>query len=549
MEIKGDQVTARECQAMQNQLNNELDEQRKSRRSWNKEAAKEKAIDLYLKGIAEKILTKGGDVQCAEKSDPDEVLALYIAATDDAVSAVLFKTNTNIEQPIYYVSKTLNPAEWNYTKIEQLALVWATQKLRTYFLTHYVRVPCKAPLEAILKSTGKVGRIAKWNTHLDQFNIIHEIQYSQKSQVLADFLADLPLDNDEEVQGVPETEDGKDPVDILEPTNQRQWEVFVDGSRNREGAGIGMVITTPTGERIVHALRLEFKGHSNNIVEYEVVVHALRLIIEMGLTEVRLTSDSQLVIWQIGLEYNVYDETLSKHMALVQTLASQIPNIKFWNLCRKELRHADALAYISSMLKDESMKAIKVSRVYEPSIIPQQSLATHLKDNVGEDIAEDDVGEDIADDFMEDDIVTKANEDEYFTKEKDWRSEIHLYLQEGTLLADLKLARKIQAKAGRYDLRDGILYKKSFLGPLLRCVSRQEGHLILKEIHYGDAGNHSGMRSLSDKAKMQGYYWPHMIRDAARMARRCEECQRFSRRIHAPATKLNYVDSPWPFSK
>ncbi|XP_026381922.1 uncharacterized protein LOC113276500 [Papaver somniferum] len=68
MEIKGDQVTAWECQAMQNQLNNELDEKQKSRRSRNKEAAKEKSIDLYLEGIAEKSLTKGGDVQCAEES-------------------------------------------------------------------------------------------------------------------------------------------------------------------------------------------------------------------------------------------------------------------------------------------------------------------------------------------------------------------------------------------------------------------------------------------------------------------------------------------------
>ncbi|XP_026383249.1 uncharacterized protein LOC113278698 [Papaver somniferum] len=201
------------------------------------------------------------------------------------------------------------------------------------------------------------------------------------------------------------------------------------------------------------------------------------------------------------------------------------------------------------MLKDESVKAIKVSRVYEPSIIPQQSLATHRKDDAGEDIAEDDVGEDITDDFMEDDIVTKENEDEDFTKEKDWRYEIHLYLKEGTLPADLKQARKIQSKAGRYDLEDGVLYKKSFLGPLLRCVSKQEGHLILKDIYYGDAGNHSRMRSLSDKAKMQGYYCPHMIRYAARMARRCEECQRFSKRIHAPTTKFNSVDSPWPFSK
>ncbi|XP_026408965.1 uncharacterized protein LOC113304076 [Papaver somniferum] len=209
-------------------------------------------------------------------------------------------------------------------------------------------------------------------------------------------------------------------------------------------------------------------------------------------------------------------------MALVQKLAAQIPNIKFRHLCRKELRHADALEYISFMLKNESVKAIKVTRVYEPSIIPQQSFATYREDDVGENIAEDDVGEDIAHDFMEDDIVTKENEDEDFTKEKDWRSEIHLYLKEGTLSTDMKQARKTQCKAGRYDLREGVLYKKYSFGPLLRCVSRKEGHLILKEIHYGDAGNHSRMRSLSDKAKMQGYYWPHMIRDATRMSRRCE---------------------------
>lgn len=227
---------------------------------------------------------------------------------------MLVKTNTKVEQPIYYVSKTLNAAERNYTKIEQLilALVWATQKLRTYFLTHYVRVPSKAPLESVLKNAGKVGRISKWNTQLEQFDIIHGIQTAPKSQVLADFLADLPLENGEEVKDIPGLEeDGNDIVDVLEPSSQIRWEVFVDGSRNRDGAGIGIVITNQTGDRIVHALRLEFELHTNNIVEYEAVVHGLRLIIEMIITDVRLTSDSHLVIRQIELEYNTYDETLS----------------------------------------------------------------------------------------------------------------------------------------------------------------------------------------------------------------------------------------------
>ncbi|XP_026378677.1 uncharacterized protein LOC113273125 [Papaver somniferum] len=241
----------------------------------------------------------------------------------------------------------------------------------------------------------------------------------------------------------------------------------------------------------------------------------------MGITDVRLTSDSQLVIRQIGLEYNVYYESLSAYMALVQTLASRIPNIKLRHLCRKEIRHADALAYISSMLKDESIQEIKIIRVYKPLVYPQESFATNREDDVEEDIANDDIGEEIADDFHEDDIMTIANEDEDFKNEEDWRTEVHLFLKEGTLPTDLKQDRKVQSKEGRYDLRDGILYKKCFFGPLLRCLSREEGHRVLKDIHYGDAGNHSGMRSLADKAKMQGYYWPTMIPDAARISRRC----------------------------
>ncbi|XP_026434771.1 uncharacterized protein LOC113332449 [Papaver somniferum] len=145
--------------------------------------------------------------------------------------------------------------------------------------------------------------------------------------------------------------------------------------------------------------------------------------------------------------------------------------------------------------------------------------------------------------------MTRENEGEDFSNEEDWRTEIHCYLEEGTLPTKLKQSMKIQSKARRYDLRDGLLYNKSFLGPLLRCLSREEGHRILKDIHYGDAGNHSGMRSLADKAKIQGYYWPQMMRDAARMSRRCEECQRFAKKIHAPATKLNSVDNRCPFSK
>ncbi|XP_026383838.1 uncharacterized protein LOC113279361 [Papaver somniferum] len=116
----------------------------------------------------------------------------------------------------------------------------------------------------------------------------------------------------------------------------------------------------------------------------------------------------------------------------------------------------------------------------------------------------------------------KDNEDIEDEAEDDWRIPIHQYLDKGTLPADVKEARKIESKAAIRMLHD---------------------------IHKEDADNHSGRRSLAIKAKMQGYYWLSMYEDSKNVAKRCERCQRFSRKIKAPVTELNSVISPWPFFK
>lgn len=133
-----------------------------------------------------KIKTYLASIPILQRPEPKEVLTLYITATINAVSAVLVRTKEREEIPVYYISKTFSPAERNYTKMEQLilALLFATQKLRTYFLTHTVRVLTVAPLENVLKHTQKVGRVAKWNIQLEQFDIVFERRTAQKSQIL-----------------------------------------------------------------------------------------------------------------------------------------------------------------------------------------------------------------------------------------------------------------------------------------------------------------------------------------------------------------------------
>ncbi|XP_026378632.1 uncharacterized protein LOC113273075 [Papaver somniferum] len=141
-------------------------------------------------------------------------------------------------------------------------------------------------------------------------DIKYEILSSPKSQVIADFLAEFSLEEDASVE------------EIMD----RRWEILVDGSSNGEGNGVGIVFISPAGPRMACSFRLEFAS-TNNETEYEAVVHALRLAIEMKLDNVRITSDSQLVILQIEGTYNTNEPSLQKYNKLFAQLSSQIPKI------------------------------------------------------------------------------------------------------------------------------------------------------------------------------------------------------------------------------
>ncbi|GKB72001.1 hypothetical protein Tco_0933413 [Tanacetum coccineum] len=60
-----------------------------------------------------------------------------------------------------------------------------------------------------------------------------------------------------------------------------------------------------------------------------------------------------------------------------------------------------------------------------------------------------------------------------------WMTPIIEYLKDGTLPGDRKEASKLCIKVRQYKLLEGILYKQSFLKPLLRCVGPlQEDYVI-----------------------------------------------------------------------
>ena len=103
----------------------------------------------------------------------DKVLFAYIVVAPYAVSLVLIRVNSGVQQPVYYVSKSLHKTEVRYLPLEKaiLAIVLGTRKLPHYFQAYIVVILTQLSLKTILQSTDYTGRIAKWGTFLGAFDI------------------------------------------------------------------------------------------------------------------------------------------------------------------------------------------------------------------------------------------------------------------------------------------------------------------------------------------------------------------------------------------
>ena len=80
------------------------------------------------------------------------------------------------------------------------------------------------------------------------------------------------------------------------------------------------------------------------------------------------------------------------------------------------------------------------------------------------------------------------------------------YLRSGILLDGKDAARKMKVQASRFVLIEDVLYKRGFSRPYLRCLSHDEADYVIREVHEGICGNHSGARSVVHKLIRAGYY-------------------------------------------
>ena len=75
------------------------------------------------------------------------------------------------------------------------------------------------------------------------------------------------------------------------------------------------ILTTPSGTHLKYAARLDFKGCTNNVAEYEGLLLGLRKARALGAQMLSIKSDSELITGHINKSNRALKPELAKYLA------------------------------------------------------------------------------------------------------------------------------------------------------------------------------------------------------------------------------------------
>ncbi|XP_075523979.1 uncharacterized protein LOC142556404 [Primulina tabacum] len=178
------------------------------------------------------------------------------------------------------------------------------------------------------------------------------------------------------------------------------------------------------------AVKLDFRA-SNNEAEYESVVLGMKTAREAEATRIIIYLDSQLVIQLVKGSYEVREGRMKEYLNIIQDLSENFTDWSVEQIPRDENAEADVLAKMASSLigkgGGEVIQSAQLVSFLEtsPTIVPKNSWRTHFLD----------------------------------------------YLLMNKLPEDPQQAQRIKRQGHRFSIINGELYRRSFQGPLLKCLS------------------------------------------------------------------------------
>ncbi|XP_030461335.1 uncharacterized protein LOC115681508 [Syzygium oleosum] len=248
---------------------------------------------------------------------PRVPLILYLTIHDESLGALLAQKRPSDDKEcvIYYLSKKFTSSKINYPEVEKtcVAFVWVLHHLRQYTLHHRILLVTENdPIKYLLEKPALVGKLAKWQVLVSEFDVHSMAQKSVKGRAIADMLAK----NFERS----EDHDQSDPIEerISEIVSDK-WTMYFDGVVNLAGSGTGAVLISPTGQHHLVAAKLVFPC-TNNISEYEACILGLQLAVNMKVRKLQVYGDSALIILQTENQFADALATLSSMLQVMEGL-------------------------------------------------------------------------------------------------------------------------------------------------------------------------------------------------------------------------------------
>nr|XP_023914050.1 uncharacterized protein LOC112025620 [Quercus suber] len=356
-------------------------------------------------------------------------LLLYLANNLYAIGALIAqKDEDGTEQPVYYISRALKDAETRYPRAEGacLAIVYASQRLRHYFLAYEVWLMTKShAIKVLLQQSILSGRISQWLLQLSQYDLRIGTPRAVKNQAIAGLLAQFPGEED-----FPLNDEVPGEVAMAEEVGE-QWVMKFDGSSTAQSGGVGVVLYHEKEKTVALSFKLEFPC-SNNTAEYEAYLTGLATALEMGVKHLRVLGDSNLVVCQANESFSMKEPSLAPYRAMAQKMEEKFSTFEIEHAPRNENRFADVLAALGSQIMFEGDGTrVKVSK-------RRESIIDKLREKFQEE-----------------------------RSDEDWWIPIKKALMNEDDAAGLKVLKD-------YALVKGKLYRRMPGGVLARCVRPEE---------------------------------------------------------------------------
>jgi hypothetical protein len=265
---------------------------------------------------------------------------------------------------------------------------------------------------------------------------------------------------------------------------------------------------------------------SNNEAKYEALLHGLRLAISLGIKRLFVYGGSLLVVQKVKKEWGCNKETMDAYVQEVRKLENKFSGLEVNHVLREHNVGTDTLSKLGST-RAQVPPGVFIQELRQPSIKSCSQVTI--------------------------DAGSQQPDREVMVLQGDWREAFIDFIR------DQKLPARIDARSAEvacvmcrskgFVLVNNKLYRRGARSVvLMKCVTKEEGYNILREIHEGVCGNHAASRTLVENAYRVGFWWPTAVSDTEDLVRRCQNCQFFGKQTHVPAHRLITIPPSWPFA-